>query len=137
MQALIASPDFWEAINKNFGRSGGVYTLSCVQNDDSMRPTPVQRLLGEDADGVLYIGMATSFLDRVIQLKKSLSPEHVSQGHECGVRHKQHVQIAQAFPYERLMVSFSVSEAPREAEQQALQHYFNRFGELPPLNRAG
>lgn len=137
MQARIASPDFWERIDATFGQSGGIYKLSCLRDGSTEELVPVQRLLGEDPEGVLYIGMAACFLERVIELKKSLSPRHVSRGHECGARHKEHDRLAQAFPYERLMVSFIASESPRDAEQHALQDYFNSFGELPPLNRAG
>lgn len=133
MKGRIASDRFWYEINDTFGSRGGIYTLSCT--DDMGETIPVRRLLSEDPDGVLYIGMATSFLDRVIELKKSLSPEHVSCGHECGSRHKSHALISERFPYERLQVDLIEAEDPRTTEQEAMNTYFAKFGELPPLNR--
>jgi hypothetical protein len=136
VRARIALPDFWDQINTAFGTSGGVYKVSCLR-EDGLEPVPVSRLLGQDPEGVLYIGMAASFLDRVIELKKSLSPQHVSRGHECGARHKRHEGIASAFPYERLAVTFMSADAPRVVEQQALAEYFSHFGELPPSEPCG
>lgn len=135
MKARIASTDFWERVESSFGVSGGVYKLACLRAVDSCEIIPVQRLLGEDAGGVLYIGMAESFIDRVIDLKKSLSPTHRSKRHECGVRMKEHVAISEAFPYDRLVVSLISSDAPRTLESKELKDYFTAFGELPPLNR--
>ncbi|NMY39782.1 hypothetical protein HBN76_00535 [Pseudomonas sp. WS 5013] len=137
MKARIASSDFWERIESSFGTSGGVYKVACLQAVDSDETIPVQRLLGTDSEGVLYIGMAASFIDRVIDLKKSLSPQHLSRGHECGVRIKKHKAISEAFPYEQLVISFIGSDSPRATERLALEEYFTTYGELPPLNRAG
>ena len=135
MEFRVASERFWHDINDSFGVRGGIYFLVCVGEDGN--PQPVGRLLAEDPGGVLYIGMASSFLDRVIELKKSLSPGHMSKGHECGSRHKSHALISQQYPYERLWVRFLETDSPRAAEQEALEKYIAEFGELPPLNRAG
>jgi hypothetical protein len=135
MQALLARSELWQEIHDRFGDKGGIYTLSCLSQDDSRKVVPINRLLAEDAEGLLYIGMARSFLDRVINLKKSLSPEHVSQAHDCGVRYKGSETIQARFPYDRLLVTLTASDAPREAERAVLDRYKRRFGELPPLNR--
>ena len=130
----ISSDRFWEEINNTFGTSGGIYKLSCV--DDSGKTIPVGRLLSEDLNGVLYIGMATSFIDRVIELKKSLSPEYKSQGHSCGTRHKSNILIAARFPYTQLQIELFSEDDPKYAEDIALKKYLEEFGELPPFNRA-
>ncbi|MDD2893651.1 MAG: hypothetical protein PHF20_06935 [Halothiobacillaceae bacterium] len=135
MRGRISSERFWYEINDTFGSSGGIYVLSCTDDDDKGATIPINRLLAVDSDGVLYIGMAKSFLDRVIELKKSLSPEHVSRSHECGSRHKNHVLISELFPYERLQVDLIEAEDPMAAELEALNKYMAKFGELPPLNR--
>jgi len=137
MKARIASPDFWYQVNEHFGTGGGIYMLSCMHSEKAEEPMAVERLLGEDQDGVLYIGMALSFLDRVINLKKSLSPQHISRAHECGARYKGHSGICHRFPYERLLITFDGAGDARAAEREALQTYMQKFGELPPLNRAG
>ena len=133
MEYKISSEDFWYQIDEIFGKDGGVYILSCL--DENELVIPVSRLLRDDTKGILYIGKASSFLDRVIDLKKSLSPEHLSTGHECGVRHKTHVGICKKFPYERLQVTLIGSNNPEKTENEKLQNYKKEFGELPPLNR--
>jgi len=82
MRAKISSPDLWECIDSVFGKSGGIYKVACVRDESSDEVMPLQRLLGEDMEGVLYIGMADSFLNRVIELKKSVSPDYRSRSHE-------------------------------------------------------
>jgi len=133
MKLRISSDRFWYDINDEFGDAGGVYILSC--DDQHGVQIPIQRLLGTDSDGVIYIGMAQSFLDRVIDLKKSLSPDHLSRNHECGARHKDHVGISTQFPYESLHVKLIQSNNPKEKESSTLKEYIETYGELPPLNR--
>jgi hypothetical protein len=94
-------------------------------------------LLGCDKEGILYIGKASSFLDRVIGLKKSLSPEYISSEHECGYRYKNHSVVFTQFPYLSLHVALIACENPRESEKEYIQKYYDSFGELPPFNRSG
>lgn len=136
MKAQIASSEFWFEINKRFGTTGGVYKLFS-SSAESGEAVSIPRLLGEDREGILYIGMAASFLDRVIELKKSIAPGYASRAHECGARFKDHPFISQHFPYEKLFVTLIAADDPKLAEREALQAYLEQFGELPPLNRAG
>ena len=133
MRFTISVDTFWYDIKAQHGERGGIYVLSCL--DETGCTQKIHRLLGEDPEGVLYIGKASSFLDRVIELKKSLSPLHESRGHECGARHKEHQGISAQFPYERLQIQLIAADDPRGAETKALQQYIEKFGELPPLNR--
>ena len=128
----IAAKDFWYDIEDVFNENGGVYVLFSKQNDTIV---PINRLLGSDVNGVLYIGKADSFLDRVIDLKKSMSPKHKSTAHECGVRWKNHDGIYAKYPYESLYVRLIESDDPRKLESFRLKEYEEMFGELPPLNR--
>ncbi len=79
----LSDKRFWENIKKEFGNGGGTYELYCMMPKTNI--VPVQRMLKADKSGTLYIGRATSFLDRVIELKKSISPDYTSSNHECGV----------------------------------------------------
>lgn len=133
MRGIISSDNFWYKVNDAFGSGGGVYMLFC--EDQSGQAIPVERLLGRDSDGILYIGMANSFIDRAIELKKSLSPKHMSRSHECGVRYKSNMAISEKFPYDMLRLDLIAADEPRIAEQEALSNYTKKFGELPPLNR--
>ncbi len=96
----------------------------------------IGRLLKNDESGVLYIGKAISFLDRVIELKKSLSPDHISSNHKCGVRFKSFLK--NHFEFENLWVELIQTEDTEDIDQleiEELLKYETEFGELPPLNR--
>lgn len=131
MEFKVSDNKFWYQIEEVFKNKGGVYELFCKNNDDVI---PVNRLLKEDVLGRLYIGKANYFLDRVIELKKSLSPNHASSGHECGVRWKEPL-IQEKFPYDKLWIRLEYSEDPRFLETKKLEDYRKEYGELPPLNR--
>lgn len=131
----ISDENFWPDINAAFKNSGGVYELYCTISNNE--PIPVCRLLKEDKNGILYIGKADSFLDRVIMLKKSISPKFTSNNHECGVRYKVSDAIKEKFPYENLYVKLTGAEDPRLLETKKLDGYIKEFGEVPPLNRMG
>jgi hypothetical protein len=127
----ISSESMWHEINELHGESGGVYILRCGVET----PIPVNRLLASDEEGTLYIGKANSFLNRVAELKKSISPQYKSGSHECGTRYKSHSGIYKVYPYEELYINLVESDDPRTTESNLLQNYEKKFGELPPLNR--
>lgn len=130
-QFKISDTEFWNRINSEFHENGGTYQLFCVDNQNT--PIPTHRLLKTDENGILYIGKALRFLDRVIDLKKSLSPDHISTNHECGVRYK--YNIKDKFPYDKLWIKLETHENIVETEKKLLIDYEKEFGELPPLNR--
>lgn len=132
----VAAEDLWYRIDEVFGDGGGIYSLACLSSPPADTVLPIHRVLGEDKAGVLYIGMAMSFKDRAIELKKSLSPTHISKGHECGARYKASQVMCEKFPYENLVMTLTSADDPRGAERRVLDRYLNQFGELPPLNRA-
>jgi len=130
----ISDPDFWDKINFTFGIKGGVYRL---YSNQSGRPAPVPRLLDTDTEGILYIGKASSFLDRVIALKKSIIPEYHGKSHVCGRRYKrlrEITNIAEKYPHETLYVELIPDDNPELLESTLLYQYECRFGEVPPLN---
>jgi hypothetical protein len=127
----ISNPKFWNKINDQFQDTGGIYKL--ILANESGTPIPINRLLKKDKQGILYIGKALKFLDRVIELKKSLSPDHYSQNHECGVRYKR--LLKNQFEFQNLWIELTQSENIDEMESEQLLAYENEFGELPPLNR--
>lgn len=123
--------EFWDNINSKFEKKGGIYRLYCV--DNNLNRVKIDRVLKSDINGILYIGKASQFLDRVITLKKSLSPLHKSENHECGVRYKNH--FWEKFPYEKLWIELVESLDINQLEKELLSNYEKEFGELPPLNR--
>lgn len=127
----LSSGDCWDRVNAAHGTNGGVYKVIAVK---SGKRIPINRLLGTDQDGVLYIGKADSFLKRVIDLRKALSPVHKSSAHGFGYKYKHINSLNAAFPFENLFVELNETENPRDLEYRWLKEYLDTFGEVPPLN---
>lgn len=127
----ISHPSFWDQIEKDFRKGGGVYKLFTVEKDVIK---PIARVLGNDKEGTLYIGKADCFLDRVINLKKSLNPNYKSQAHICGRRYKKIDKFMEHFPYDQMWVCLIESSEPETLEREMLYTYIQKFGEVPPLN---
>lgn len=134
-ELLLSADDLWEQIHNIYGDAGGVYKLYCLE--DSGDVIQANRLLGTDKEGVLYIGKAVSFVDRVINLKKTLSPPKKRSGHICGRRYwnERFEKLRLRFPFERLYLTVIDSDRPEELEREELDVYCKKFGEPPPLNR--
>lgn len=129
----IADSDFWYKIEPVFNNSGGIYLLKSYSND---RPVPIHRLMSIDESGTLYIGKAISFLDRVVELKKSITEGYTSSNHDCGYRYKKY-KLGIKYPYESLYVDLIGAELDKidKLEKDIIEEYTIKFGELPPLNR--
>ena len=132
MTVALSDTNPWNKINEQFGTKGGIYKIKAFNNNI---PVTINRLLDFDKDGILYIGMALSYLDRVITLRKSTDPLYISTNHEFGLRYKQHSTIKIKFPYESLFIELLPCDNPNEVESAELIKYYEAFGELPPLNR--
>lgn len=128
---LLSDPLLWDKLNHLYGNRGGVYKMYTLQNK---QPAIIGRLLGFDKTGLLYIGKAISFIDRVLSLKKSISPDYNHKGHICGRRYKSNPMIATVYPFSSLFIQLFVADDPELLEKQFLNDYFKQFGEVPPLN---
>lgn len=133
MQALLLFDDktFWQLINDRHAEKGGVYKIIAVRDGHRV---PINRFLGTDNDGVLYIGKATSFINRVIELKRSIASDYNGTTHICGRRYKSNPNIAKLFPYNILHIELIETDSPEKLERQFLNEYSNVYGEVPPLN---
>lgn len=127
----LADDDFWTLVHSKYNISGGVYKIIAVKNNQRV---PINRFLGTDDEGILYIGKATSYIDRVIGLRKSIVPGYRGNSHICGRRYKSNPRIASFFPYETLYIELVPSESPEILERKLLVEYSDMFGEVPPLN---
>lgn len=130
----LASPTIYQEISSDFQAQGGAYKLF-FKNDGQIRA--IERLLRTDSEGILYIGKATSFVDRIGGLKKTIDPDYKSASHICGRRYNKNVNIQTAFPYNNLFVILIGHDRPKEKETELLNSYFMIFGEVPPLNATG
>ncbi|MBK7432284.1 MAG: hypothetical protein IPI62_15560 [Bacteroidetes bacterium] len=127
----LADKELWNKINLQHQTKGGVYKIIAFQNGQRI---PIHRFLGSDETGVLYIGKATSYLERVIHLKTSISPDYSGSAHICGRRYRSNPNISSQFPYEILYLELNESNQPEELERELLKEYSMKFGEVPPLN---
>lgn len=135
LKIKFSDEKMWYKINDEFAENGGVYILKCSNEQDDFIPLSTNRLFGSDKNGILYIGKATSFLDRVINLSKSINPNYKSSSHECGVRYKSNENFNIKFPFESLYIELYGDNEPLKLEKIFLEEYEVTFGELPPLNR--
>lgn len=124
-------PKFWNTINEKHSIKGGAYKIIAVRSGQRI---PINRFLGTDNEGVLYIGKTTSYLDRVLDLKKSISPNYKGTKHICGRRYKSNPNIALKFPYKILYIDLLFSDEPEKYEKVLLTDYIKIYGEVPPLN---
>lgn len=127
----ISNDNLWNLINDHFGNGGGVYKIIAMNEN---KPTAINRFIGIDTTGVLYIGKAASFVKRVITLKKTLLPGHTDTNHKVGKVYKKHPIIAAHFPLENLYVELQADDNPKNLESILIDEYFKKYGEVPPLN---
>jgi len=127
----LADNGLWNKINSLYQTKGGVYKIIAVKDGHRVA---VNRFLGTDDKGVLYIGKAASFLDRVIHLRTSIIPPYQSSSHGGGVKYKANPNIEKKFPINCLHLELVESEKPEELERKYLTEYAIIFGEVPPLN---
>ena len=130
----LSSETLWNEINNDFQDKGGAYKLFYKDNG---QVRPIGRFLETDQDGILYIGKATSYLDRVIGLKKTIHPQMKSASHIGGRRYNKNDNIKEAFPYPNLFIQLIGHDRPEDKEKVLLDEYFTKFGEVPPLNANG
>ena len=102
----LCDNELWEKLSD---KNGGVYKIIVVKEGKII---PQHRFLGIDTDGILYIGKATSYVDRVIDLIKSISPKYKGSSHICGRRYKSNSNIAKQFPFETLHLEIIPSIEP-------------------------
>ncbi|UCE04544.1 MAG: hypothetical protein JSW07_13035 [bacterium] len=131
---FISSVDIYDQIKSDFQESGGIYKLFCLENRTIGKAIAINRLLAIDKAGILYIGSTNCFLNRIIDLKKSLSPEHKTLSHKCGRLYKQNLAIRNRFKAENLCVILEHSEESDSLERMELEKYFQLVGEIPPFN---
>jgi len=130
----IESEEERKRLYADYDKYGGVYKLHCLMSNDNNRFVPINRILGTDMEGVLYIGKTGPGLSRIGDLIKALSPEYKSLSHHAGIRYAKNRKLQENFPFERLCVTFIPSEDPDRLEHEEIQNYFQQFGEVPPLN---
>jgi hypothetical protein len=128
MKAITTAEDlFW----KNVPKEGGVYKIQCIQNK---KPIKINRVLGIDDQGILYIGKSVNLRERLRILKRSLNQKTKVTGHTFGKKYFENKKLEKIFPLNSLYVSFITTSEPKTRETELLNKYFAKFGEVPPFN---
>jgi hypothetical protein len=123
----LADKQFW----KNIPESGGVYHIRCFKDNKVIK---INRVLGIDNDGILYIGKSDNLRERLRMLWRVINPKLKATAHTFGTKYNDNKNLRFAFPLKTLFVSIEVAEEPKKLENELLDKYFIKFGEVPPFN---
>jgi hypothetical protein len=126
----------YNEIFNNFSDLGGTYKIVSMNlNED--RPFVVDRFLKRDERGILYIGKANRFTNRVVELKKSIIMKYKTASHDFGIKFntilEYHYKTELLNP-ENLWVELTEHQYPDKLEMEEIANYLKEFGELPPFN---
>lgn len=123
----LAEDNFWNHIPK----CGGVYFIHSYNNQIPIR---LNRVLGTDEEGVLYIGKSENLRERLRMLWRVLNPKLKATAHTFGTKYNDNKKLREAFPLKSLYVSFRITNEPKSLESELLDIYFSKYGEVPPFN---
>lgn len=123
----LAEKQFW----KNIPESGGVYHIRSFKDNKVIK---INRVLGIDNKGILYIGKSDNLRERLRMLWRVLNPKLEATAHTFGKKYNDNKKLRFVFPLKTLYVSFEVAEEPKNLESELLDKYFIKFGEVPPFN---
>lgn len=98
------------------------------------KPLKINRVLGIDNEGILYIGKSVNLRERLRMLKRSFNQKPKAYGHTFGKKYNENKKLENAFPLKSLYVSYKTTTVPKTLETKLLNKYFAKFGEVPPFN---
>lgn len=118
---------FW----KHIPECGGVYF---IKTHSKKKPIRINRVLGIDEDGILYIGKSENLRERLRMLWRVINPKQKATAHTFGKKYNENKKLREAFPLKSLYISYGISTDPKVLEFKLLNKYFLKFGEVPPFN---
>jgi len=120
----------------------GIYFLVATLSDGHSKP--IGRALGTDAEGVLYVGRSGAkqgrrLFDRLKEFWVTANGLRRKDSHSAGTRYKNCLLWEMKYPLERIKVVWRTMPhaTPKKliaAESREIRKYFNKYGEVPPLN---
>jgi hypothetical protein len=141
----ISDVKLWESVNARCGSNlSGCYEL--FVGDAQSNRLPIQRLLGVDHSGLLYIGASKAIPNRIADLKKGIWAAYGRGKYKNPWSHGLGMKLPEAFkvqfPFESIQLAIYPCELTEgsgtrvhyEEEARRLNEYTAQFGELPPLN---
>ena len=123
----LTENSFWTHIPE----CGGVYFIQSYNNQIPIR---LNRVLGTDEEGVLYIGKSENLRERLRMLWRVLNAKLKATAHTFGTKYNDNKKLREAFPLKSLYVSFRITNEPKSLESELLYKYFSKYGEVPPFN---
>ena len=123
----LADNTFWDEIPE----TAGVYFIHSYYNG---HPTRLNRVLGTDEEGLLYIGKSENLRERLRMLWRVLNPKLKATAHTFGTKYNNNKKLREAFPLKSLYVSYRTTSEPKTLEFELLDKYFSKYGEVPPFN---
>ena len=124
--------------NKDIKENPGIYKIILV--DNLCNCIKIGRFLGEDEFGILYIGSTDNLQRRLAEIKKSLpypkneNDFYLGGSHQFGNKVKNIKKFWDKYTLNNITVEIIETDNFRTAETEALENYYNQFGELPPYN---
>ena len=143
---MLQDPLLKQKLEENH-RWTGIYHLFCL-SDDMKSVVPVERLLKQDPEGILYIGTSDYLPNRVdnlrISITEAISPTPLQSKsrlckHTCGKKYLNE-EVQKKFPTEKLCIRIIGSDKQTHIdshyilENEVIAKYESQFGEPPPLN---
>lgn len=113
----LSENNFWNRIPE----SGGVYF---IQSYNDKLPNKLYRFLGQDEEGVLYIGKSENIREKLRMLWRVLNPKLKATAHTFGTKYNENKKLSEAFPLKSLYVSYRITTEPKKLESELLNKYF-------------
>ena len=112
----------------------GVYKIYIY---DKSKPLKIGRLLGNDKQGVLYMGQSEGKEGVAKRLKGFLTNinNSKSNSHTAGFKIANRAKLKTFLKNKQLFFICYQDSNPTTAEQNELANYIKKFGETPPLNQ--
>ena len=123
----LARNEFWTEIPE----TAGIYLIHACSNKV---PVKLNRVIGVDGKGLLYIGKSKNIRARLRMLWRVLNPKLKATAHTFGTKYNSNKKLRESFPFSSLFISYRTTNEPKILESKLLDNYFTKFGEVPPFN---
>ena len=116
---------------RHLANAPGVYEL--VVLDKAGEWARLDRVGGTDRRGILYIGQSSKLRSRLQDLRRVIR-EQSPDGHIAGLTYRNSAKIKKLAPNTRIRFRYVHCGNCRREEKDLLRSYFDKYGEVPPLN---
>ena len=135
MYLKLTDDDF--SVKEHIPDKPGIYKLIAI--DDKGAPRIINRFLGVDNDGILYIGKTENIRKRLTNMRRAFLPKYTSTKHIAVRRYQEITGIKDSHPITNLVVCIEVvsdkMKSAKGLESELFKNYEAVFGERPPLNK--